>query len=230
MASNWTQEVESFNGPIWSISVEVLIYAIFFLSLRYISGRPLFIVGIVVASAAVVALKLLAYDKVFVCAMFFYLGCLTAILYARVKDSPRLRTAVALLCAGAIAVLSAAQFFVTIKPMYFLIVFSPALIFLCTAYVQPAKAGSRLLESLGSVTYSSYLLHVPVQISIVVFCTWAGLNVPFYSAAFFLAFMAFVLALSFWCYRYFEVPAQNLLRRKLKRAPARTAAVVQANP
>jgi peptidoglycan/LPS O-acetylase OafA/YrhL len=86
------------------------------------------------------------------------------------------------------------------------------------------------LESLGSVTYSSYLLHVPVQISIVVFCTWAGLNVPFYSGVFFLAFMAFVLMLSFWCYRYFEVPAQNLLRRRLKRAPARTAAAVQANP
>jgi peptidoglycan/LPS O-acetylase OafA/YrhL len=230
MASNWTQEIESFNGPIWSISVEVLIYAVFFLSLRYISGRPLFIAGVTVASTAVVALKLLAYDKVFVCAMFFYLGCLTAIVYAKVKDSPRLRTTVAVLCAGAIVALTAAQFFVTIKPMYFLIVFSPALIFLCTAYVQPGKSGSRLLESLGSVTYSSYLLHVPVQISIVLFCTWAGLSVPFYSGAFFLAFMAVVLMLSFWCYRYFEVPAQNLLRRRLKRAPARTAAAVQANP
>jgi peptidoglycan/LPS O-acetylase OafA/YrhL len=230
MASNWTQEVESFNGPIWSISVEVLIYAVFFLSLRYISGRPIFIIGITAASAAVVALKLLAYDKVFVCAMFFYLGCLTAIVYAKVKDSPLLRTSVALVCAGAIAVLTAAQFFVAIKPMYFLIVFSPALIFLCTAYVQPAAAGSRVLGALGSVTYSSYLLHVPVQISIVVFCTWAGLNVPFYSGAFFLAFMAFILILSFWCYRYFELPAQGLLRRKLKRAPAQTAAAVQVNP
>jgi peptidoglycan/LPS O-acetylase OafA/YrhL len=230
MASNWTQEVESFNGPIWSISVEVLIYAVFFLSLRYISGRTPVIAAIALIATAVVASKLLAYDKVFVCAMFFYLGCLTAILYARVKDSATQRTVVAALCAAAIATLSVAQFFVTIKPMYFLVVFSPALIFLCTAYVRPGKAGSRVLESLGSVTYSSYLLHVPVQIAIVIICTWAGLSVPFYNGVFFLAFMGFVLALSFWCYRFFEVPAQNAVRRRLKRAPVRTVATVQASP
>jgi peptidoglycan/LPS O-acetylase OafA/YrhL len=230
MASNWGMQVgDSFNGPIWSISVEVLIYAIFFLSLRYISGSVFAIAAMAAIGAAVKVLHISSHP-IFECAMFFYVGCLTAILYARVRHSPQLKKLVALAALIGIVGLTTLQFFIQLKPIYFLLVFSPALIFLFTAYIQPGRQGGRILESLGSVTYSSYLLHVPIQIAIMIVCTWLQLAVPFYNAAFFLAFMAVTLAISFWCYKAFEVPAQNFLRRKLMRSPVRTAAAVQANP
>src|SRR5262249_48628704 len=43
MASDWgLARSESFNGPIWSVSVEVLVYAFFFLSLRYATRSAAF--------------------------------------------------------------------------------------------------------------------------------------------------------------------------------------------
>jgi Acyltransferase family len=42
MASDWgLLRSNSFNGPIWSISVEVLVYAVFFLTLRFATKSPL---------------------------------------------------------------------------------------------------------------------------------------------------------------------------------------------
>ena len=52
MASNWgaTMTVgDSFNGPIWSISIEVLIYLVFYLVLRYVGRSALINIGIVLA-------------------------------------------------------------------------------------------------------------------------------------------------------------------------------------
>jgi peptidoglycan/LPS O-acetylase OafA/YrhL len=182
-----------------------------------------------VISAAIVFLKI-SLHPAFSCAMFFYLGCLTAIVYAKVRHVPRDNLIVTVLALAAIVGLSALQFFITVKPMYYLLVLSPALIFLCTAYIRPSAAGARVLDAMGSVTYSSYLLHVPIQISVALCYGWMQQAIPFYSPVMFLAFMAVTLLLSLWCYRYFEVPAQRMVRKKLMRTPARTRAVAQSHP
>jgi peptidoglycan/LPS O-acetylase OafA/YrhL len=70
------------------------------------------------------------------------------------------------------------------------------------------------------VTYSSYLLHVPVQLTIATVASYARLSIPIYSDAFFLCFIAGMLLLSFYCYRYFEMPAQSYVRRRFRRGYA----------
>jgi peptidoglycan/LPS O-acetylase OafA/YrhL len=216
MASNWgLQAGDSFNGPIWSISIEVLVYLIFFLSLRYISGSVVLLVFMAAVSAAILFLKVSAHP-VFTCLMFFYLGCLTAVAYARVKNSVRRRafaTGIALL---AIVALAALQVFVTVKPIYFLLVFSPALIILCVMHIPAMRWTSGILAAAGSMTYSSYLLHVPIQITTMTLASYAHLQIPFYSNAFFLCFIVGTLLLSFFCYKHFELPAQNFLRRRFR--------------
>jgi peptidoglycan/LPS O-acetylase OafA/YrhL len=215
MASNWAGVEESFNGPIWSISIEVLVYFVFYLALRFISGSVALLLIMAVVPAATLFFKVSTHP-LFTCLMFFYLGCLTAVCYARVKNDPRRRvfaTAVALLV---IAFVSALQLFVTVKPIYFLLAFSPALILLCVMYIPATRRTSGILVAAGSVTYSSYLLHVPIQLSIVTLVSYTHLTMPIYSDAFFLCFIAGTLLLSFYCYRYFEVPAQSYLRRRFR--------------
>jgi peptidoglycan/LPS O-acetylase OafA/YrhL len=215
MASNWgADSPESFNGPIWSISIEVLVYCIFFLSLRYVSASLPWMAAIAAGSALVRFLNITVHP-VFTCMMFFYLGCLTAIGYMRVKDSPYRLAATAAALVG-IAGLLALQAFVPVKPVYFLLVFSPALIFLCVTHIPGSRIISTVLVTAGSMTYSSYLLHVPIQLTVAIAATYARWAIPIYSSAFFLCFLAGTLLLSYLCYRYFEMPAQNYLRRRFK--------------
>jgi peptidoglycan/LPS O-acetylase OafA/YrhL len=75
---------------------------------------------------------------------------------------------------------------------------------------------SGILVAAGSVTYSSYLLHVPIQLTTATLASYARVSMPIYTDGFFLTFMAGMLLLSFYCYRYFELPAQKYLRRRFR--------------
>ena len=216
MASNWApQAPESFNGPIWSISIEVLVYCVFFLSLRYISASAASVAAMVAVSALILFSKI-SVHPVFTCVMFFYLGCLTAIVYSRVKDAPPYRTAANIAALAAMAGVLGLQFIYAVKPVYFLLIFSPALIFLCVSHMPATKPVSRVLVAAGNMTYSSYLLHVPIQLTAATLATYFNWRIPIYSPAFFLSFLAGTLLLSFYCFKYFEMPAQTYLRRRFR--------------
>jgi len=224
LASNWVLIPESFNGPIWSISVEVLVYAIFFLSLRYISGSITLLVSLAAAAAAVQILKI-STNPVFSCLMFFYLGCLTAVAYLRLRPSVRGSQLASLIAAAAVVGMTVAGLYLPIKAKYFLAVVSPALIYLCVRHIRATPFNSSWLVPAGNMTYSSYLLHVPLQIATVTICAYAGITLPLYSPVMFLTYMAVILLLSAASYRYVEMPAQEWLRKRLIR---QTRAVAQA--
>jgi peptidoglycan/LPS O-acetylase OafA/YrhL len=216
MASNWSPKLgESFNGPIWSISIEVLAYFIFFLSLRYISGSTAFVGAVALSAAAVLFLKI-SDHPLFTCVMFFYLGCLIAILYARVKSVPGRRALATVGALAAIVAVIGLQFLIAVKPIYFLLIFSPALILLFAMHMPSNALVSKMLVAAGSMTYSSYLLHVPIQLTAVSIAGYAHWTLPVYTAWFFLGFLGITLLLSYYCYISFEMPMQSLLRRRLR--------------
>jgi peptidoglycan/LPS O-acetylase OafA/YrhL len=215
MASNWVDAIdESFNGPIWSISIEVLAYFLFYLSLRYVSGSVAALLGMALAAAAVLFFKVSAHP-LFTCLMFFYLGCLTSVAYERCKTSPRRRVYATVAALAAIAAVTALQLVMSVKSIYFLLIFTPALILLCTLYVRATTQSAGILTAAGSVTYSSYLLHVPIQLATVTLLSSLHLTVPVYSPTVFACFILGTLVISFYCYTYFEMPAQRILRRRL---------------
>ena len=217
MASNWltSSQVESFNGPIWSISVEILVYGLFFVTLRYLSASALTCALMAALGALVAGLKLSTLP-VFFCVMYFYVGCLAAIAYARAKNSVRARRWASLGAALALVGIFVATRFKDIHAVYVLLVGAPALILLCTIYLRGSTHTTRLLVAAGSMTYSSYLLHIPIQLTLMTILSALGMAAPIYSPFLFLAFILGTLTLSYWCYALFEMPAQNWLRRKLK--------------
>jgi peptidoglycan/LPS O-acetylase OafA/YrhL len=82
------------------------------------------------------------------------------------------------------------------------------------------------------MTYSSYLLHFPIQIVIALGFAIAKTPIPFYDARFFAAFIGTTLLASYLTYRYFEAPAQNLIRGLLlrPRGPALGAKAILTVP
>ena len=215
LASNWLTEAQSFNGPIWSISVEILVYGVFFLTLRYLSASSV-MCGLMAVLGALLAGFTISTHSFFFCVMYFYVGCLTAIVYARAKESARSVTLVSSAATLVLAGILLARRYVHVNSSYALVVAAPALILLCTMHLQGGRRTSRLLRAAGSMTYSSYLLHIPIQITLMTVFSLLGVGAPIYSPVLFLAFILGTLTLSYWCYALFEMPVQNWLRRKLQ--------------
>ena len=78
----------SFNGPIWSVSVEVVIYAVFWAGRRQLFRFGL--LGPVVALAIFMALtKFSVLPGIAQCGFFFFLGVATYVIFARTQDAAR---------------------------------------------------------------------------------------------------------------------------------------------
>jgi peptidoglycan/LPS O-acetylase OafA/YrhL len=75
------------------------------------------------------------------------------------------------------------------------------------------------------MTYSSYLLHFPIQLLIAAGFAASAVPIPFYDGWFFAIFITSTLLASYFTYRYFEAPAQALIRNYLLQARATSVRV-----
>ncbi|HLG83213.1 MAG TPA: acyltransferase [Bradyrhizobium sp.] len=222
MASNWLPtQGESFNGPIWSVSVEVLVYAFFFLTLRHAKKSPLF-------NLAVIAVCLNVPLQACTCLALFYAGGLAAMGRQTMQHSQR-RFAVELLawCAAIalpIAVFSVcpvAVFGMRFSPavLLFLVGYTPILLFCLSARMGLPRPIESLLTAAGNMTYSAYLLHFPIQLATALAYSIARRPIPYHDDWFCAAFVIVTLLAAHLTYRHFEAPAQAFIRSRLLRRP-----------
>jgi peptidoglycan/LPS O-acetylase OafA/YrhL len=212
MASDWLPSFgNSFNGPIWSVSVEVLVYAIFFLTLRFATKSPLFNVIVIVICVSIGL-------QVCSCLAFFYAGGLAATSRQAVAHS-RWRPAIELAawCAAAIIPFAIFGLHLAIVIWLGLLIYTPILLFCLSGRMAVPLPVQRLLEAAGNTTYACYLLHFPIQLLIAIAFSYARLSIPLYDRWFCAAFLATTLLASHLIYRYFEAPAQRLIRSYLLR-------------
>jgi peptidoglycan/LPS O-acetylase OafA/YrhL len=229
MASNWGfQNALSFDGPIWSISVEVLVYFFFFIMLLATRSWLLNLVVIaacLTASGQVAAACLTTSGQVAACFAFFYVGGLAAMARRAVTPSVyRLAAESAGWLAVIVFPLWAWQFtnrhLESMDFLLLLLTFTPILLFcLSRDIVMPASL-QKVVEAAGNMTYSSYLLHFPIQLIAVVVFAIVRAPIPLYDGTFFGLFIGTTLLASYLTYRYFEAPAQNLIRELLLRPRA----------
>lgn len=213
MASHWgLQQGYSFNGPIWSISAEVLVYLMFYAGLRLL-GKWAWVNLVALALCAGLKLTGLA-NPVSDCLGFFYAGGLAAIAYGAVQARWRHSAALAFVLVAPLALALAGT--PSDRTLYFfLLLYLPvALFWLAQPFALPARL-ARALEAAGNMTYSSYLLHFPLQLVIALFFARRGQPVPLYGAALFLFFIGVTGMLAWAVYRWLEWPAQRALRRRL---------------
>jgi peptidoglycan/LPS O-acetylase OafA/YrhL len=212
MASEWgLQHGISFNGPIWSISVEVLVYAVFFLMLRFVTKSALLNLFVIV-----VCLNLSG--QVFSCLAFFYAGGLAAIARRAIASAPS-RSAIEGVAWTTVAIVPVLIWTfglqAAVADWLFLLTYTPILLLCLSREITLSASTTRVLEAAGNMTYSSYLLHFPIQLLIAAGFVASGAAIPFYGASFFVMFVTSTLLASHLTYRYFEAPAQALIRHSL---------------
>jgi peptidoglycan/LPS O-acetylase OafA/YrhL len=213
-ASHWGfQKGFSFNAPIWSISVEVVVYALFFVYLKitkvnFISGAAWFI-----ASLFLYKIKS---TPILECAAFFSLGGAVqqASEFVRQRWGALINLVMAVVVVvGTFAFLTLAKLPPRIVAQWILF---PAIIWLASALDRMNISSGCLGTTLGHLTYASYLIHIPIQIvTIIILDSFIGSRSAVDSPEFFIGFIVIVLSLAWLVYKYIERPAQFYLRKKM---------------
>jgi peptidoglycan/LPS O-acetylase OafA/YrhL len=214
LATDWaTQPPFSFNGPIWSISAEVAVYATFFILLRFITPSMKLCVGVIVAClvAQMAGLRWVSIG----CASYFFAGGLAA-LAPREWRRPAGAMLFILILAGVTTGILADRG----KLPTILLIAVPCLLMLASRGWNGLDRWQKPIQAAGNLTYSSYLLHFPLQLLVVIAATASGLALPLTNPLFLLAYIVGTLAVAALSYRAFEVPLQNWLRRRVLKAGA----------
>ena len=226
LASEWRgTESLSFNGPIWSISVEVLVYLWFFLMLR--ATRAWWVNAVIVLLCLDAVLEG-AGRPILLCLAFFYVGGLAAIA-RRASGMWRHQNIVetsATLVAAMVPPLAVLVLGYRLDGVDFplFLAYTPVLLFCLSRPVTVPKWAQAMIEAAGNMTYSSYLLHFPIQLAVMIGFSIAARPIPVYSGALLAVYLLTTLFLSYLTFRYFEMPAQRLIRGTFRRdAPSREA-------
>lgn len=199
--SGW--EGESFNLPIWSVSVEILIYFLFFISIFYLSKFKL-------KFALIVYVISLIIDKFFISSVFidcfrlFFTGViifyLNNLIYRKILLVP----------------LSFLFLFFSLIGNFKIFLFTPGilLLFISLEYLVKSEK-KKYLDIFGNLTYSMYLLHIPTMLFIIlIFYSFKISDKLFLNNYFFLIYISLILLLSFLSYKFFEKPFNKGLRKK----------------
>ena len=240
MAQQWLPPtiVQSFNGPAWSVSVEVLLYGAFFLAARagLRDWRPAVLI-------AVVAVALMSWNWFIARGLMgFFLGGATYYLCEIAKaraSAARIARGVIVLAALAWVVVVAEIYFAPLHDLFYwtaghispevgklyislsdtgflvLYIFAVVPLTLAALALHEQVLGGRYqrISFLGDISYSSYLLHFPLQLGLVLLALRFGWQpVQFMNGWALGGFYAVLIALSAGSYRFFERPLQSLIR------------------
>jgi len=201
----------SFNAPTWSVSIELIIYFIFFISITFLDKFKIKFVVIVYLFLLLIdknwAVKNFYLTSFFDCFRLFFSGILIYYLYSKISNRLYL------------ILVSIILIFLSLLGSFKLFIFFPATILFLSALgtVKNRKLGN-FFQSSGDLTYALYLLHIPTQIIIILAFGYFDMKEDiFYSEFFFIGYVGFVILISSISFRFYEKPLNNKLRKIFKR-------------
>jgi len=209
----------SFNTPVWSVSIEIFTYLVFYL-LTYAGltkGRKLiWLIGVLVVFEFYGILPLFGY-----CMLYFFSGCLVA-RYIEEGVSLNRLLIISIVVSVVLAVLvkvirpflpleMVQGFFFTLRKIPIAITF--ILLFIVLFYKMKSPGIIKLFKNLGNMTYSTYMVHFPLQI--VIFLILEPVSYTYFNNPLVLfMFVAISVSAGWIAYQYFEKPIQKYLRQR----------------
>lgn len=207
---NWFSHKLSFNGPSWSISVEVALYFVFFWLAKFRLLNAITTSALAILCYVAFNGSLLGHG-----AAAFFAGALAASVVGK-RTTPSPVDVIAVSSLVMIVIVRSA--FIRPQDIATLSVsalVSPTVVALCYLADKHTKIVTDRLEWLGCISYSSYLIHFPLQLLFMTALPAAGTSVDYESKTFFVTFFAAVIGLSLASYYYFERPVMAALRRSM---------------
>ena len=209
----------SFNVPIWSVSAEVFVYATFFVTLQWTRNRRL-VGGILLFLISYVALLVrpndfLITNWVFICGVFFFAGTICYSLYEKFADMRAAPYATVAILFG----LSIASILMGSTDLA-LISVCCTLVFVSALIQNRDIANSRILRFLGNISYSLYLVHIPIQILVLLIAdlVFDGTRAFADSYVTLPIFLITSITIAYVVHIKFEKPVGTWLRRHLTKS------------
>lgn len=236
-------EMQSFNGPAWAVSIEVMLYVLFFAGARIGLRGPLYVLAMVLVGAIVFPWD----GQIARGIMGFFMG--GAVFYA--TRAIALRKSARALAIG-IAVAAVLAWVVAVIEVYFgpiqallmkmppsvvhfftdnygrneyefflfgwILVVCPLTLSALALHEEVFGAAYARLAYLGDISYSTYMVHFPMQLSLALLALRFGWKpTDFMSGLAMLFFYAGMILLGSLSYTYFERPMQALIRGRFEK-------------
>jgi len=200
-------EGESFNLPVWSVSVEILIYFAFFLSIILLNKFK-YKYALLIYSLSLLIDKFLLSSIFIDCFRMFFTGVLVYYLNISVKNKLLL------------SIISIFIIAVSFVGNFKIFLFTPGILLLFISFEYLIKSEMKEnFDFFGNLTYSMYLLHIPSMLTIILIFYFFSLpDSIFLDSRFFLSYISFIFFISFVSYKYFEKPLNRYFRNKLGNA------------
>ena len=148
-------------------------------------------------------------NQIAACVLYLIIGGLIVIIQREYKQEYRLTTTAVFASLFILAFVA----FVYQLPNQFFLGAIPSILFFVSGYLICRKITHRFLEGLSSLTYSSYLIYFPLNISIAIFFTWRKTPIPATDVIIFLSYTIVLITISRIVYIRFEAPVQQFLLR-----------------
>ena len=193
----------SFNQPIWSVSLEVICYFLFFVSLTRLKKinlymTSLFLLALVIYNKSVIGPSD-SHNDLISCLQLFITGMIVFQLNKKFKKSYLIIFSIVLLLLSIIG-------------NFKIFIFCPAVLLIIVLFENNFAniISKKLFSFLGNLTYSLYLWQTPIAI-IFILLIKDNTNV-FYTYKFFAIYIIFLIALSAMSYYSLEKKLQKIIK------------------
>lgn len=227
--SQWGfQQGSSFNVPFWSVSIEEGMFIIFFLVHRFIFNFSILVPLILVVlgfSISQVGTPLWYFG---ICSWFFFSG--TILHYLINVRWGKIYLLGLMVVSGSLIYPTLAAFQAKsvdfLLPNYFISMFLISGAILIDLTFTGSGWYGKICKWVSSLTYSSYLLHFPIQVLILFVCASLSIETEIFRQEYaFIAWMIFMVVVSRMSYVLFEYPIQTRLRAAMPNMMAPKARV-----
>ena len=210
----------SFNGPTWSVSLEILIYIVFFFVISSLARfRVLVPIAVLMIYKLSVNIELISPFRNCLAYFFFGVGVYFCSTFVIEKFSRSLIVLILVIEAFVFLALRNLDLISFDSGGNGYIWGSAFLVFL-VAQIDGSRLSPLLIKArmLGDLSYSVFLWHVPIQIMIkLVQAKYSIDNSIAYNKSFFIFFIALTYFVGYLSYRFIEQPAQRLIRKRFAR-------------
>jgi len=200
----------SFNEPSWSISIEFLMYLIFFLIALNKNIILNSTIIIIISSLIFFKYKYIGYGG-----YCFFVGGLSYLLNQKFKLNDNYKIFYLIIIILLFSLFLKITNFDTIVQKIILLTFIFPSVINCLFLINNKLPNlGKNLSILGDISYSIYLLHFPVILITLLIFNFFNLKVDFNLPVFFASYLIITIFISIFIYKFFETPLKNKIRIK----------------